>query len=249
MKAIILAAGKGTRMGALTATTPKCLLPVNGRPILDYQLSALAAAGIEDILVVSGFCASQVAAYSRGRFQALVNNEYESTNSIYSLWLAKDWLAGSGFVLLNGDVVPDERIVANLVNCHAPCAALVDDSKALVDGEMNVVIRDDRIVRFDKSVKAADADAESVQITRFGERESAVLFARIEALIDAGETNRFPAFAYDAVFQRAQMRPVSVGNYWYYEIDTPEDYARCIQSIAEDSCIERRDHAVRASTE
>ena len=200
MKAVILAAGKGTRLHDLTEKTPKCLVPVKNRPILDYQLAALEAAGIQDILVVTGYCSDQVEAYAQGRYLTIKNEDFETTNSIYSLWLTKNEVSASDFILLNGDVVIDQDLLLDLINCSAPCAALIDDQKDLIDGEMNVAIRDENISQFSKNLKAADADGESVQITKFGKREASLLFDRIDQLIRAGETQKFPAFAYDAIF-------------------------------------------------
>lgn len=231
MKAVILAAGKGTRLCEMTAKVPKCLVPVNGRPILEYQLRPLEAAGIRDILVVTGYCSDQVEAYSRGRFRTIRNEDYAATNSICSLWLARDEVDECDFILFNGDVLADPQLIRNLINCSAPCAALIDNRKVLVDGEMNVIIHDEKISEFSKNVRAVDADGESVQITKFGKREASLLFARIEQVIGAGETQRFPAFAYDVIFEQSEMRPVYVNNHWYFEIDTPEDYEKCIQAI------------------
>ncbi len=231
MKAVILAAGKGTRLREMTAKAPKCLVSVKGRPILDYQLAPLKAAGIQDILVVTGYCSDQVEAYAQGQYRTIKNEDFETTNSIYSLWLAKDEVGESDFILFNGDVLADEQLVLDLINCSAPCAALIDDQKDFVDGEMNVVVRDEKISEFSKKVKAADADGESVQITKFGKREASLLFGRIEQVISAGETHHFPAFAYDAIFQKSEMKPVYVKSHWYYEIDTREDYENCVQSI------------------
>ena len=227
MKAVILAAGKGTRLGSMTAGKPKCLVEIRGRPILDYQLDALHAAGVDDITVVAGYLAEQVAAHAQGRYRVLHNDRYDTSNSIYSLWVARAEAAGKDFVLLNGDVVAEPELLRELVHCPAPCAALVDEQKARLDGEMNVEIDDNRITAFSKQVSAAEASAESAQITRFGARESTLLFNRIEALVERGEIQHFPAQAYDAVFAGSEMIPVYTRGRWHFEIDTPEDHERC----------------------
>lgn len=233
MKAVILAAGKGTRLGRLTANTPKCLVPVNGRPLLDHQLDALAAAGVADILVVAGYCADQVHAHAGTRFETLVNERYEHSNSIYSLWLAREWVGAGDFVLLNGDVLADPALIIELVDFPAPCATLVDERATCADGEMNVVIRDGRVCAFSKEIRGADASGESGQVTKFGGRESALLFERIEEMVDAGDTDQFPARAYAAIFAGAAMLPVYTAGRWRCEVDTPQDRDHAEQVLAQ----------------
>ena len=232
MKAVILAAGKGTRLGSMTTGTPKCLVEIGGRPILDYQLAGLEAAGVDDIVVVAGYLADQVIAHAAGRYRVLINDKYDSSNSIYSLWVAREEAAGKDFVLLNGDVVADPELLVELVRCPSRCAALVDEQKACRDGEMNVVIEGEKITAFSKQVPAAAASAESAQITRFGAEQSSLLFQRIEELVKEGAIQHFPAQAYDAVFAGSGMAPVYTQGRWHFEIDTPEDHARCEQFLA-----------------
>ena len=164
MKAVILAAGKGTRLGSMTTETPKCLVEIGGRPILDYQLAGLEAAGVDDIVVVAGYLADQVIAHAAGRYRVLINDQYDSSNSIYSLWVAREEAAGKDFVLLNGDVVADPELLVELVRCPSRCAALVDEQKACRDGEMNVVIEGEKITAFSKQVPAAAAGLHFIRL-------------------------------------------------------------------------------------
>jgi choline kinase len=106
--AIILAAGRGGRLGPLTAEKPKCLLRVGTGSLLDHQLDALRVNGVESVVVVAGYCAEAVEAELAGRASLLLNPRHAETNSLYSLWLARQH-AQDGFVLLNADVLFDRR--------------------------------------------------------------------------------------------------------------------------------------------
>jgi len=97
--AVLLAAGRGTRLGSLTQQTPKCLLPINGRTMLDRQLEALAGAGIDDVTVVAGFMADEVVRHVANRCRVVVNEHYATTDSITSLALAAPYLRGRAFLL------------------------------------------------------------------------------------------------------------------------------------------------------
>ena len=97
MHAVILAAGRGERLRPLTDTTPKCLTLVGGKPILEYELDALEAAGIKECTIVVGYRASQIIEHFGPNFKHLTlnyvrNTDYATTKNLYSLWLAKDYL-------------------------------------------------------------------------------------------------------------------------------------------------------------
>lgn len=120
MKSIILAAGGGSRLLPLTATTPKCLVSVGGRAILDHQLDAVAAAGIEEVVVVGGYrvdrVATHIAANTRDlNIELIVNPFWSVASSISSVWAARDHLSGP-FLLMNGDTLFDRAILAAAVS-------------------------------------------------------------------------------------------------------------------------------------
>ena len=231
MKALILCAGTGTRLRPHTLTVPKCLVPVLGKPILDYQLESVRG-GVDEIVLVTGYRDAQVRAHAGPGCTYVHNAEYATTNSLHSLWLARPHVEGEAFVLFNGDLVVDGDLVSQLLREPAPTASLVDPGATLHDGEMNVVIRDGRITAFSKEVRARDADALSLQITKFGPRDSELLFRRVAELIAEGQSGRFPAFAYDAILAGSSMTAVLRRGGLWYEIDTVDDLRSCEESLA-----------------
>ena len=123
MKAVILAAGAGTRLGSLTEQIPKCLLPIGGRALLDHQLDALAEAGIRDVTVVAGFQASRVVEHVGTRCQVLLNEDYRSTNSIVSLHRARAAVRGEAFLFQNSDVLYSPELIRRFVTSPRTTAA------------------------------------------------------------------------------------------------------------------------------
>jgi choline kinase len=103
VRAVILAAGRGSRLHDVTGNGNKCLAPIGGSTLLGRQIQALTACGIDAITVVAGFRAEDVRRACGTKVSFVINREYESTNSLYSLWLAQEQIA-DGFVVLNGDV-------------------------------------------------------------------------------------------------------------------------------------------------
>ena len=110
-KAVLLAAGRGTRMRDLTLDLPKPMLPVRGRPILDYIVTGLKAAGIAEVLIVVGYRADVVTDYFGDGSGHGLNVSYatqvtqDGTGRVVEL--AKDFAGGDGFVLSYGDILID----------------------------------------------------------------------------------------------------------------------------------------------
>ena len=157
MKAVILAAGQGTRIRSVHGEHPKCLIEVDESTILDHQLEALSIAGINDVAIVVGYEKEQIIAHIRNkrlsydqRIHFIENPAFAITNNIYSLWLATDWLHGDSFIVLNADVVFDPDILNSAVQPYAPISMIVDPLWR--DETMKVVIEDDRVTRMSKRI-------------------------------------------------------------------------------------------------
>jgi len=131
MRAVILAAGRGTRMGALTASTPKPLLRLRGRPIIEHILLGLRDAGVRDAVIVTGYLGEQLeAALGDGRrlhMRFTYRRQTHPDGTARALLLARDALQDEPFLLSWGDIVVAPRTYADLVATFAahPCDALL----------------------------------------------------------------------------------------------------------------------------
>ena len=141
MKALILAAGYGSRLAPLTDTIPKSLVPVNGTPILFKQLENLYENGITDITVVSGYRANMLEAAVHDRFRdvkIIESADYRETNNIYSAYLAREAMTGDDFLMMNADVFFDPSVLETLLDFDAP-NAIVTDIGFYLEESMKVV--------------------------------------------------------------------------------------------------------------
>jgi len=129
MKALILAAGYGSRLAPLTDSIPKSLVPVNGKPILFKQLENLYDNGITDITVVSGYRANMVEAAVHDSFRdvnIIESVDYRDTNNMYSAWLAREAMGDDDFLMMNADVFMDASVIEALLAFDAPNAIVTD---------------------------------------------------------------------------------------------------------------------------
>jgi choline kinase len=123
MKAIILAAGRGSRMKDLTDERPKCLVELRGRALLDWQLEALRAAGIKDIAIVTGYKRELLA--NRGLVE-FHNARWAETNMVSSLACAQDWLQAEPCIVSYSDIFYSPVAVQSLIACKASLAVTYD---------------------------------------------------------------------------------------------------------------------------
>lgn len=230
MKALILAAGQGTRIRSAHAY-PKCLIPCNenGWTILDQQIDSLFSAGIKEIGIAVGYETDQIVRHvsrhyrrSLDRFRFIENAAFAETNNIYSLWLARDWLRGTGFICLNADVIFDSEILVPAVHSRAQVTMIVD--REWRDETMKVIIEGERVIRMSKQITRSEFSATYVGITAFSAEIHANLFNKIDDLIRAGSRHVF----FNAAVQQLadEGLPVSFtetsGLPWA-EIDDPDD--------------------------
>lgn len=123
MKAIILAAGRGSRMQNLTDDRPKCLVELHGKSLLDWQLESLRAAGITEIAIVTGYKREQLA--NRGLVE-FHNARWAETNMVTSLACAQEWLATEPCIVSYSDIFYGPDAVLALINCSAKLAVTFD---------------------------------------------------------------------------------------------------------------------------
>ncbi len=231
MKAVILAAGAGTRLGSLTEQVPKCLLPLGGRALLDHQLDALAGAGIRDVTLVAGFQAGRLVEYAGTRCRVLLNEDYASTNSIVSLHRASGAVRGEAFLFQNGDVLYSPQLIRRFVAAPPGNGCLVDPQRPFVEGEYHVELDRGRIVRYSRDVPPERSVGESGQLVKIGAASSAAFLDRIGDVIDRGGHQGFPNQAYDVLMGGEGFWPVYTAGLPWWEVDTPEDYTRCQDAL------------------
>lgn len=124
MRAIILAAGQGTRLTPITRDRPKCLVELGGLCLLDHQVVTLKSQGINDITVIAGYLAESITV--RG-FRLVVNPDFASSNMVYTLFCADDLFAGDSDLLISyGDIVYEPGVLEALLSSNAPLSVVVD---------------------------------------------------------------------------------------------------------------------------
>jgi HAD superfamily hydrolase (TIGR01450 family) len=233
MDAIILAAGIGSRLKQLTGEKPKCMVNVNGRTIIEHQISALLSTTVERIHVVGGFAFDVLSNHLESRFggsdriSLIRNAEYESTNNMYSLRLCAHAVRDREFLLMNGDVVFDASILRGLIDAGGNRICV--DVSTYNDESMKVECDSlGRIKAIAKTVPRAQAFGCSIDVYRFDVAGGAALMHHTdEIILRQGRRREWTEVALDDLFKTRTIDATAfdiAGRDWV-EIDNLDDLA------------------------
>lgn len=166
MQAIILAAGMGSRLKDLTANNTKCMVKVNGVTMIERMLQQLDAKELSRIVIVTGYEGQKLIDYIETLdiftpIEFIDNPIYDQTNNIYSLWLAKDKLLEEDTLLLESDLIFEDKVLDDLLDDPRPTLALVDKYESWMDGTVVKLDEDDNISAFVPGKKFVYQDIDS----------------------------------------------------------------------------------------
>jgi choline kinase len=226
-KAVILSAGKGSRLLPLTAERPKCLIELSGRSLLEWQLDALQQAGVGEIVVVTGFRDDLVDAVAGRRegIRTLFNPFYHVADNLGSVWMARAEFAADT-LLLNGDTLVSPTLLDRVLGAETGPIAVTVDEKDEYDADDMKVLRDgDRLLRIGKALEPGGYNAESIGLLAFRGEGPSLFAEQVEAMMRQPDgTRRWYLRAIDALAQSgADIRTVSIRGEEWQEVDFPED--------------------------
>lgn len=220
MNTIILAAGRGSRLGRYTEDRPKGLLGVGPSTILERQVESLAHFLRRPPVIVVGYRGELIRKRLEGRARFIDNPFFETTNSLYSLWLARDYLR-EGFLLLNGDVIFHPAILARLLRSPFADALTFERKKAFDGEEMKVRLDGERVIAISKDLDAADG--ESLGILKFSPAGATVLLERLEELLPVCAARCWSPCAVNNICPLRPVGAVDVSDLPWVEVDFPSD--------------------------
>lgn len=234
MRAIILAAGRGSRMNVLTEDRPKCLVELNGKPLLEMQLSALRKAGIHDIAIVTGYKRELLTNLGLTEF---FNPRWAETNMVYSLSCAEAWLSTTPCIVSYSDIFYSPSAVASLMDCTADLAVTYDQnwltlwskrfSDPLLDAETFRLDRNGALLEIGNKPRSIDEiGGQYMGLLRFTPRGWAAI-QRVRASLSELERDRLHMTgALQRVIESNLLPVIAVPNAEPWgEIDSQEDLA------------------------
>ena len=224
-KALILAAGMGSRLAPITNEIPKSLVSINGVPILFKQLENLHKNGITDITVISGYKHNVL----EERVHSVYPNvniievaEYAATNNMYSAYMGRKSIDGDAFLMMNADVFYDSSVIEALVKYDSPNAIVVDIGRYMEES-MKVIEKDGRLIEISKVISPSDALGCSIDVYKFSADVGQAFFDKCQEYIEQKkEVKLWSEVALNDILKFTDFRACPLVGKWF-EIDNHED--------------------------
>lgn len=242
MKAVILAAGVGSRLAPLTNDRPKVLVDVLGRSILFRQLDHLGKAGIasRDVVVVGGYKIDVLEKALKGagyECSIVMNEKFDTWGNFFSLHVAEPLVRGHAFLQLDGDVIMDDKILPRLIAAPGEALLATDPSAELDDDAMKVEMRPgtDKVYALDKKLDPTKCIGEYIGVTKLSASAGAAVFRELAQFPARGITHEYYDHAYHLLTQRDEVPfgIVDIHDCTVLEIDDRTDLERVERKLRE----------------
>ena len=225
IRALILAAGLGTRLKPITDDKPKSLVAVNGTPILLKQIDNLHENGVYDITVISGYKRDKLKETVHERYpeiQIIENIDYNITNNMYSAYIGRTAVKGHEFLMMNADVFFDASIIRKLID-YEYSNAIVTDIGRYMEESMKVIEKNGRLTAISKKIDAKDALGTSIDVYKFSAEGGKAFFKKCaEYIEEKKEVKLWSEVALNDILGEIEFKACPLDGRWF-EIDDHRD--------------------------
>ena len=226
MKAIITAAGIGSRMGKVTENNNKCLLEIDGKSLIGISVNILYRNGIKDIVVTTGHCFDKVERLLKGKVAFSYNPFYEVSGILASIWLGGKYIGNEGFVFITGDSLYHPDILKDCIEKKGDIVICVEKKKCDKE-DYKVIVENNKIVEMGKNIEMERATGEFIGLAKIEKKASKLVFDKVEQFLKRGKLN---AYMGDVLMElRKEKLPLAIvytNPHPRIEIDFPEDFEK-----------------------
>lgn len=239
MKAIILSAGQGRRLMPLTESVPKCCLMLDGKALLVHQVESLAANGVDEVVVVTGFNHRVVQDVVNGisipgtSVRTLFNPFYAVSDNLGTSWVAREEMS-TPFLLVNGDTLFEASTLAQLLSSERvyPITLAVDRKGDYDNDDMKISADGEQLKRVGKKLNLDIVNGESIGVMVFSRSGAKAFVQKVESLMASPDgLARWYLSAIDEMAVAGMVGISSIQGYDWCEVDDPVDFAHAEKSV------------------
>lgn len=226
MKAVIVAAGRGKRMGNLTDNIPKPLLKLGKDTLISRSVKILKKNRIDEIYIVVGYLKEKIEEALGSQCNYIFNPFWKTTNNMLSLWFAKPFVRSRNFLYLHGDLVYEKILIRKILHHKKGDLSLLVDHREVDREAMKVKVKNGKLIESKKEIPIKEAYGEWIGITYFSKQGSKAYFDIVDTIASDPETFRkYDTFAFTSMARNGlDVRVVNSNPHFWKEIDFGEDY-------------------------
>lgn len=233
MKVLILAAGVGTRISRYLGDHPKSCVDIGGKPLIRRTMELFYRHNLTDIAIVTGYQEKFIHEALKGfDYKTYKNPFYKVTNSIASMWFAKDFMDPTeDMLILNADLFIEDTMLKRLLDVNKS-PIFLSDSTRIEDADYRFHWEEDRLLKFGKELSNDETTGEYVGIAKIEKQDIKIMKAQLEYLVDQGEYEMWWEDVFYSLVETG--KPIYIedicGSFWA-EVDFIEDYNRILEYV------------------
>lgn len=226
MQAIIMAAGKGTRLANLTNNKPKSFIEIDGNKLIEYNLDMLSKYGIKDVILVTGYMSEEFEKLLSNRkgIRLVLNPFFEITNVLASFWFGQEFL-NDDFIYMHADTLCAREIFEDLL-CHNGEIVLPVDFGPCDEEAMKVKLVNEEVKHINKIMSPKFADGEFIGIAKISKNCIPIIKRISNSFMKEQKFSSYFEVVLEEIILRDYFKvsTISTGERFWCEIDYPEDY-------------------------
>lgn len=227
MKALIFAAGRGTRISRYLGGNPKCTVKIGGEKLIHYTVRLLKKHGVNDITLVVGYQQQAVRdALSDLDVTFCWNPFFDVTNSIASAWFARERIAGDDLLLMNGDVFMEEALLEEILSQKCEGPVLYADETRKEEADYKFYYENGRLLKYGKELTGDDVSGEYIGVARIGADFLPQFAVRLDEMIAKQQHSVWWENVLYSLSHRQFIEIREIGGRFWAEVDYIEDYER-----------------------
>ena len=229
MKAVILAAGMGTRISKFIEERPKCMVDIGGKTLIRYTVDLLKDKGITDIIIAVGYKAECIMSELSGcGVKFAYNPFYDVTNGIASMWFARDFLDDEETIVMSGDVYLESDIIDLLIACEED-PVLLADSGRIIEADYRYNYENGVLKKYGKDLSVEETTGECLGVAKLGK-----VFVKKykEHMLEMINSQCHSVWWENVLYDLSDKENIYIkdvkGSFWA-EVDYVEDYTRILK--------------------
>ena len=227
MRVIIPAAGIGNRLRPITDDQPKCMINLNGRPLIYWLLEPLKQFGVKELVLVVGHRGDLIETYLSSQhelppYKIIYNDRFADTNSIVSISLTREFW-DEDFCIIDSDLLVRPKLL-DLLFDQGGSYLIIDDKKHYDEIDMKVKVKSNRFITMAKDLSIDDTAGEFFGLSKWDPTTAGILSQAIDNFLKLGNTEIWYEWAIREIAQVVNLPVRSCESRMWFEIDNERDY-------------------------